>query len=659
VQFDEDGTGDLDVDEVERFLSAHLNLDIGRPELMKKFEELDTDNSGQLDRKEFLPFLISLYNRNEIANIFNRYSTNAQIFPKSFRQFLSDQGEEIGETQAQKLICTLNRNSGVIASQTLAFREFQDFMFGMANWALDPMHLEICEDMTKPLTDYFIATSYNTYLCGHQLFGTSSVDMYKEALLRGCRCVEIDCWDGRQDSKGYYHPMIYNGHSLTSQISFRDVIVCIKENAFVKSPYPVIICLEMHCSTRYQLAIADILTEVLVGMLTSHDEMPNPDEPLPSPEQLRGKFLIKGDIAVSTTTKAEKEEKDPGKAKHLKELKRQQDEKQARHKSEWEKNCLNEEGSSNAFTELSLSFKNDVPVEADAKPVSAIAGSQVHRDLTDLYYIREKDIGDDDKVIAQAKEGDYGDSNGLTVFGESDLERVARHDGPGVVEYTRLRLARTDPSGLRTDSSNDNPMLAWGVGCQMVALNFQTLSGPMQCQDALFSKNGGCGYVIKPGFMRSNAPEIPLTYHPHTYAPNNYSLVVRVISGMNMPKENGDKQGEVIDPSVVIDLYCSTGTVQTKQTQAIRKNGYNPIWDEMFEFKIKNLELSLLCLTVYDIDFVTPDYIAHAGLCVKNIRQGYRFVPLVDARGALIPNSGLLCHFELRHAHRPAAPAPR
>ena len=66
--------------------------------------------------------------------------------------------------------------------------------------------------------------------------------MYKEVLLDGCRCVEIDCWDGPNKE-----PKVTHGHTLTSSILFSDCLKGIKETSFKFSPYPVIISIEMHC----------------------------------------------------------------------------------------------------------------------------------------------------------------------------------------------------------------------------------------------------------------------------------------------------------------------------------------------------------------------------------------------------------------------------
>uniref|UniRef100_A0A3P9LP59 Phosphoinositide phospholipase C n=1 Tax=Oryzias latipes TaxID=8090 RepID=A0A3P9LP59_ORYLA len=203
---------------------------------------------------------------------------------------------------------------------TLQLDEFLAFLFSKENSVCNPRLSPVNPDeMKRPLSQYWISSSHNTYLTGDQFSSESSLEAYARCLRMGCRCIELDCWDGPEDL-----PIIYHGHTLTSKIKFLDVLHTIKEHAFVTSEYPVILSIEDHCSVVQQRNMATNFKKVFGDLLLTKPVDNNADE-LPSPYQLRRKILIKVRSALlsiyyseetSHYQTADEEEDDEGKEQH-------------------------------------------------------------------------------------------------------------------------------------------------------------------------------------------------------------------------------------------------------------------------------------------------------------------------------------------------------
>ncbi|XP_056628469.1 1-phosphatidylinositol 4,5-bisphosphate phosphodiesterase eta-2a isoform X3 [Triplophysa dalaica] len=292
AEADKNGDGCLSISEVLQLLHK-LNVNLPRQKVKQMFKEADTDdNQGTLGFEEFCSFYKMISTRRDLYLLMLTYSNHKDhLDTDDFIRFLETEQKMSGVTKEHCLEivskfepCPENQTLGV-----LGIDGFTSYMRSPAGDIFNPEHYEVNQDMTQPLNQYFIASSHNTYLTGDQLMSQSRVDMYSWVLQAGCRCVEVDCWDGPDGE-----PMVHHGYTLTSKILFRDVMETINKYAFVKSQYPVIVSIENHCSVPQQKKMAQYLIEVLEDKLDVSSISTDPSGLLPSPEELKGKILIKG-----------------------------------------------------------------------------------------------------------------------------------------------------------------------------------------------------------------------------------------------------------------------------------------------------------------------------------------------------------------------------
>ena len=83
-----------------------------------------------------------------------------------------------------------------------------------------------------------------------------------------------------------------------------------------------------------------------------------------------------------------------------------------------------------------------------------------------------------------------------------------------------------------------------------------------------------------------------------------------MISGQNLPKPRGAAaRGNTVDPYVTVELFGIPSDCAEERTKTVRHDGFNPLFDESFEFSVHLPELALLRFAVLDDDFIGDEFI--------------------------------------------------
>uniref|UniRef100_A0A6Q2Y277 Phosphoinositide phospholipase C n=1 Tax=Esox lucius TaxID=8010 RepID=A0A6Q2Y277_ESOLU len=666
TEADKNGDGSLSIGEVLQLLHK-LNVNLPRQKVKQMFKEADTDdNQGTLGFEEFCSFYKMMSTRRDLYLLMLTYSNHKDnLDAADLARFLELEQKmtKVTKDHCLEIVnkfepCPENQKQGV-----LGIDGFTSYMRSPAGDIFNPEHYEVTQDMTQPLCNYFIASSHNTYLMGDQLMSQSRVDMYAWVLQAGCRCVEVDCWDG-QDGE----PIVHHGYTLTSKILFRDVIETINKYAFVKNDYPVILSIENHCSVPQQKKMAQYLVEVMGDKLDLSAVNVDEQGRLPSPDTLKGKILVKGkklppnidedneEGDVTDEDSADEMEDDCKLMNGDTFMTRKQVENVAKKKLDnlMKESKIRDREDPDSFTIAALpSSEKPADKSPSKKKVAKLKKSnsledtdtdqdsssstsrkktmKLSRALSDLVkYTKSVGVSD---IETQAASSSWQVSS----LSETKAHQIMQQKAAAFIHFNQRQLSRIYPSSYRVDSSNFNPQPFWNAGCHLVALNYQSEGRVLQLNRAKFNSNGNCGYILKPSCMCEGAFN-PMTEDPMP-GQMKKQLVLKIISGQQLPKPKdsmlGDR-GEIIDPFVEVEVIGLPVDCCKEQTRVVDDNGFNPMWEETLVFTLHMPELALVRFLVWDHDPIGQDFIGQRTIAFSSMMPGYRHVYLEGMEEASI-----------------------
>lgn len=694
---------EIDIVGVER-LCRSLHIHGSSNYIRSRFNQADVSQTGRLNFTEFQEFVKLMKRREDVGAIYRELASDPEkgITAQEFFGFLRTvQHEDVDgdlahwegvftkfarrlKTKEQALLDTIE-GTARMSETALTSYLISTFNIPMAN-------LPANFSLDRPLNEYYISSSHNTYLLGRQVAGQSSVEAYISALNRGCRCVEVDCWNGSDGQ-----PVVMHGRTLTSQVSFADVMSTISKYAFYKSPYPLWISLEVHCNAAQQALMAEIIKATCGSKLVTEPIDPSSDQ-LPSPSQMLNRILIK-----------------------VKKPRLFQD-----------SNLMELPAGRSRGSSLNSPYQR--PAQLDNSTISAgllptspyqrpprVVRSQLRNSGSEGQESLSSSTSDCESLaedVAKAKESNRRNktSNIIKVLGElgvysaglkfhgfdtveskaynhifsfmeSTFDKNSRtvEDRKAITRHNMRYMMRVYPNGWRVASTNFDPLKYWRRGVQMVALNWQTYDLGMQINDAMFA--GGqdqSGYIWKPTELRA-IKMLPNVLNEAGVGHikrerKNVNFSIDVISAQQLMRPKGLAQNRSVDPYVEVEVYhaddkdkenkgvvgeggleapskdgsSGLGTPHKRRTHIVRENGFNPIFNKKFNFDLttKHPDLVFVRWTVR----CSPDGHSYSGkglplatytAKLSSLKQGYRTLPLYDGNGDQFLFSTLFCRIKI------------
>ncbi|KAL4882768.1 PLC-like phosphodiesterase [Aspergillus karnatakaensis] len=538
---------------------------------------------------------------------------------------------------------------------------FHAYMAGPAASALRPASQP---DISAPISDYFISSSHNTYLTGNQLYSDAAAKAYTDALLDGCRCVEIDVWDGELDSDSE------DGTSVSSSDDEKPSKPKELKNS-VKSKFGSILRRKSKSPEKPTDRISEKQSEKPANeRKTSEAAKVGPLKP--EPQVLHGHTLTKGttfrEVCYAIRDSAFAVSDLPVIVSLEVHASFEQQETMVEIMEDAFKGLLieitPEMEALEAMPPLS-DLKRKILLKVKWVPPSAEGQDDGDDKTDDLEQLAQTNSTASQPPQKPAKI--LHTLSRLAVFTKgfsfkqfsqpeakvtghvfSLSERAARQAderfSKELFEHNRKHFMRVYPYGLRVNSSNLDPTFFWRRGAQIVALNWQNADKGMMLNQGMFA--GEQGWILKPQGYRSTEPEAaPIPRH-------TVDLSIEVLAGQELALPPGDKNEKGFKPYVACYLHVetpedapnpkgddSTDSEKTSYKRVVKAGeGSNP------DFGGQKIVFPTLAGVVEELTFVRfkvkDDEIGRDSLaswaCIRltRLQEGYRVIRLFKADGS-------------------------
>lgn len=467
-------------------------------------------------------------------------------------------------------------------------------------------------DRSRPLPEYFISSSHNTYLQAHQLYGSSSATAYETALATGSRCIEIDAWDNDDD---HDEPKVTHGYTLVSAISFRAVCETIRDvvdreavgpaSATGHRGAPVFVSLENHCGPHGQSRLVSIMNQVLGHRLlseavrqTGHDEQEGARHV--SMKELGSKVvvIVEYHLSADATDEDSSSSDDASVGEKEKHARRQ--------------------------------YKDKKKAQPSTFIIPELAAMGVYA----------QSVKPTDQSWFEDLKLKNGPHHHLINVSETKLSAFMPANNINIACHNSQSLMRVFPKGTRISSMNLHPVPFWGVGAQICALNWQTFGAALQINEALFT--GTDGFVLKPAALRAGG-------HGNLNSGTKARLRLHIAGATDIPLPEG-RDNDDIKPYLTCTLIHpddienrppkrKTSGYKQHKLKLFHKADENPIetdplWDETLEWEYQDNELVFVRMLIKSDDsFASNPVLVEATVRLSYVVEGWTFIRMLDLKG--------------------------